>query len=359
MTKRDYYEILGIARDASPKEIKQAYRRLAMELHPDRNPGNTEAEEKFKEAAEAYDVLNNPEKRQIYDRFGHEGLQGQTGFTGVEDIFSSFGDIFSDFFGGDIFGGRRRSTKPPRPARGADLRYDLVLTFEESLTGAKKEIEVTQLRRCAECDGIGAAPGTQPEACATCSGQGQVVQRTGFMTLSTTCPACGGRGSWIPEPCSDCDGTGRAPYTRSVTAMVPAGVGTGMRLRLAGEGEHPETGGDPGDLYVFIEVSPHGELEREGEDLWYFANVPFTQAILGWELDVNLPEEVVKAKIPPGTQPGDEIRISGKGVPRIGRDGAGDLVLKVDVELPRELDDEERELLETFSRLHYGQEKEN
>ncbi|MCP4599507.1 MAG: molecular chaperone DnaJ [Proteobacteria bacterium] len=354
MAKRDYYEILGISRDASIKEIKQTYRRMAMELHPDRNPGDHEAEERFKEAAEAYDVLINPEKREIYDRFGHEGLHGQTGFTGVEDIFSSFGDIFSDFFGGDVFSGRRRSSQPPRPARGADLRYDLRLTFEEAMRGAKKQIDLTQLRRCQDCDGIGAAPGSQPEVCSTCNGQGQVIQRTGFMTLSTTCPACVGRGMWIPNPCEHCNGTGRAPFSRTVTATVPAGVGTGMRLRLAGEGEHPEsgTGREPGDLYIFIEVESHDRFERDDDDLHYLVTIPYTRAILGHVVEIQLPDELVCADIPPGAQPGEEIRVKGKGVPYIGRSGAGDLVITVSVELPRNLTDEEIELLKQLDSLH-------
>ncbi|MDJ0764813.1 MAG: molecular chaperone DnaJ [Myxococcota bacterium] len=350
MTKRDYYEILGISRDASAKEIKQAYRRLAMTLHPDRNPDDTAAEDKFKEAAEAYDVLSNPEKREIYDRFGHEGLHGQTGFTGVEDIFSSFGDIFSEFFGGDIFRGRRHS-RPSRPARGADLRYNLKLTFEESMSGAKKLIEVEQLRRCQACDGVGAAPGTQPEICTTCSGQGQVVQRSGFMTLSTTCPACRGRGTWIPSQCPTCHGTGCAPFKRSVTATVPAGIGTGMRLRLAGEGEHPETGGEPGDLYIFVEVEPHEKLERDGNDLRYAVTVPYTQAILGQRIEVELPGEVCHTDLPPGIQPGEEISISGKGVPYIGRSGSGDLIVTVHVTLPQHPNDRERELLQELEDI--------
>ncbi len=350
MAKRDYYEILGISRDASLREIKQAYRRLAMELHPDRNPDDPKAEEQFKEAAEAYDVLSNPEKREIYNRFGHEGLQGQTGFSGVEDIFSHFGDIFSEFFGGDIFSGRRRS-RPPRPSRGSDLRYDLELTFEESITGVKKNIELTQLHRCMDCDGIGAAPNTHPEACTTCGGHGQVVQRTGFMTLATTCPACGGKGTWIPNPCSKCNGTGRAPFNRSVTATVPAGIDTGMRLRLAGEGEHPETGGDPGDLYIFIKVVPDGRFVREGYDLHCEVPVPYTRAILGYKAEVEIVDKVVKVEFRPGTQPGDQIRVKGKGVPHVDRSGAGDLVVSAKVELPTELSAKEKELLLKLDRF--------
>jgi molecular chaperone DnaJ len=350
MPKRDYYDILGVTRDADQRQIKQAYRRLAMELHPDRNPGNPDAEERFKEAAEAYDVLSNPEKREIYDRFGHEGLHGQTGFTGVEDIFTHFGDLFSDFFGGDLFGGHRRS-RPPRPVRGADLRYDLEISFEESIRGTKKKIELTQLRRCDDCEGSGSEPGTTPDMCVTCAGHGQVVQRTGFMTLTTTCPSCSGRGSIITAPCPRCDGTRRAPYTRTVTATVPSGVDSGMRLRLAGEGEHPETNGDPGDLYIFIEVAPHSRLEREGNDLRLTVEVPYTRAILGDKLSIELVDEEVEIALPAGSQPGDEIRIEGRGVPYVGRSGRGDLVIDVKVTLPIEPEGEERELLERLDRL--------
>lgn len=350
MSKQDYYEILGIPRTATEREIKQSYRRLAMELHPDRNPDNPEAEERFKKAAEAYDVLSNPEKREIYDRYGHEGLQGQTGFTGVEDIFSSFGDIFSDFFGGDIFGGRRRS-RPPRPARGADLRYDLELTFAEALRGTKKELTLQHLRKCEVCDGTGAAKGTTPEACPTCGGHGQVIQRTGFMTLATTCPACNGKGVWIPTPCETCEGTGRAPFSKSVTAVVPAGVDTGMRLRLAGEGEHPEGGGEPGDLYVFINVAPHEDFERDGNDLYGKVRVSYIQAILGHRLTFNLIDEQIVLDLPPGTQPGEEIRIPGKGAPRVGRGTTGDLIVIVEVALPRHLSERERDLLHQLDAL--------
>jgi molecular chaperone DnaJ len=344
MSKKDYYEILGVSRDATDKEIKQSYRRLAMELHPDRNPNNPEAEERFKEAAEAYDVLSNPEKREIYNRYGHDGLGGHSGFTGVEDIFSSFGDIFSEFFGGDIFGGRRRS-RPPRSTRGADLRYDLKLTFKEAFRGTKKELKLNQMRRCQACDGIGTAPGTKPEVCPTCGGHGQVVQRTGFMTLATTCPACEGRGTFIPDPCDVCKGSGRAPFSRTVTAMVPAGVGTGMRLRLAGEGEHPETGGEAGDLYIFITVEEDPRLEREGNDLYTEVTLSYIEAILGHKTTLQVVEEQVPIQIPTGTQPGEEIRIRGKGVPYVGKKEAGDLVVRVNVQLPQSITKNERDLL--------------
>ncbi|MCK9459191.1 MAG: molecular chaperone DnaJ [Proteobacteria bacterium] len=348
--KRDYYEILGVPRDADARQIKQSYRRLAMEHHPDRNPDRPDAEERFKEAAEAYEVLSNPEKREIYDRFGHEGLHGQPGFSGVDDIFTHFGDIFSDFFGGDLFGGRRRS-RPPRPARGADLRYDLQITFEEAIRGIKKKIEVSQLRTCEACGGDGAAAGTTPEACRTCQGTGQVVQRAGFMTLATMCPSCSGKGTVVGVPCEACHGIGRAPYTRSVTASVPAGVDTGMRLRLAGEGEHPEHGGEPGDLYIFIEVAPHATLVREGNDLLADVTVPFTKAILGHTVTVELVDEEIEVEIPPGSQPGRQIVLEGKGVPYVGRSGRGDLVVTLRIELPERVDGKSRELLAQLDKL--------
>ncbi len=350
--KRDYYEVLGVARDADARQIKQAYRRLAMEFHPDRNPDRPDAEDRFKEGAEAYEVLSNPEKREIYDRFGHEGLHSQPGFSGVDDIFTHFGDIFSDFFGGDLFGGRRRS-RPPRPARGADLRFDLQITFEEALRGTKKKVEISQLRRCDACAGNGAAAGTTPEACRTCQGSGQVVQRAGFMTLATTCPACSGRGTVVQAPCEKCGGTGRSPHTRAVTATVPAGVDTGMRLRLAGEGEHPESGGESGDLYIFIEVLPHDRLVREGNDLLVDVSVPFTKAMLGHTVRVDLVDESLDVEIPAGIQPGQQIVLEGKGVPYVGRPGRGDLVVTLKIELPTRLDKKARQLLAELDDLLY------
>jgi molecular chaperone DnaJ len=350
--KRDYYEVLGVSRDADARQIKQSYRRLAMEFHPDRNPDRPDAEERFKEAAEAYEVLSNPEKREIYDRFGHEGLHGQPGFSGVDDIFTHFGDIFSDFFGGDLFGGRRRS-RPPRPARGADLRYDLQIAFEEAFCGTKKKVEISQLRHCDACGGSGATAGTTPEACHTCQGSGQVVQRAGFMTLATTCPTCSGKGAVVREPCEKCGGMGRAPYTRTVTATVPAGVDTGMRLRLAGEGEHPEHGGESGDLYIFIEVLPHERLVREGNDLFVDVTVPFTKAMLSHSVRVELIDETLEVEVPPGIQPGQQIVLKGKGVPFVGRSGSGDLVVALKIELPAKLDKKARDLVTELDELLY------
>ncbi|MDD5307348.1 MAG: molecular chaperone DnaJ [Deltaproteobacteria bacterium] len=350
MAKRDYYEILCVSRGADMREIKQAYRRLAMELHPDRNPDNHEATERFKEAAEAYDVLSNTEKRELYDRFGHDGLHGQTGFSGVEDIFTHFGDVFSDFFGGDFFGARRRS-RPPRAARGADLRYDLTISFEDALRGVKRKLDIAHLHRCPDCEGTGAAAGTAPEACPICGGHGQVVQRSGFMTLTTICPKCAGAGTWVATPCGRCNGAGRAQYTRTVTATVPPGVDTGMRLRLAGEGQHPESNGTPGDLYVFIHVEPHELLERDGDDLHCELTVPYTRAILGHTAEIPVVDEVVRVEIPRGVQPGDRVRVKGKGAPHVGRSGNGDLVVSVRVALPREPSEGELSLLEQIERL--------
>jgi len=351
MAKRDYYEVLGVTRAASEKEIKQAYRRLALQHHPDRNADDAAAVELFKEASEAYEVLSNPEKREIYDRFGHDGLRGQTGFSGVEDVFTHFGDIFSDFFGGEVFGGRR-SSRPPRPTRGADLRYDLTLTLEEAVQGTRKELDVSQLGACDACQGSGSAPGTRPELCGTCGGTGQVVQRTGFMTLATPCPTCRGSGTRILHPCPACHGAGRSRRDRRVTATVPAGVDAGMRLRLAGEGERPDGGGVPGDLYVFIDVAPHERFEREGRDLLCRVEVPFTRALLGTEVEVDVFGTTVKVRIPAGSQPGARLQVPGHGVPRVGRaEERGDLVVELVVTLPTRLEGKARELVQKLDKL--------
>jgi molecular chaperone DnaJ len=352
MAKRDYYEILNIPKDAAEKTIKQAYRKLALKLHPDRNPDNKEAEEQFKEAAEAYDVLSNPEKRSIYDRYGHEGLQGQqSGFSGMEDIFSHFGDIFSDFFGGDIFGANRRSTRPPRPPRGSDLRVNLTITFEEAFLGAKKKIEINQRRTCKKCNGTGSAPGSEVKTCHVCNGHGQVIQRTGFMTLASPCPNCGGSGTVITSPCPKCDGTGMEPFSRSVTASVPAGVDSGMRLSLAGEGEKPKVG-DPGDLYVFIRVQDHKYLIRDENDIYYKLTLPYTKAALGHTVKIKLVDETIDVKIPAGTQPDEIITVKEKGFPYVGHDERGDLKIVVKVTIPDKISSKEKKLLQNLDTFY-------
>ncbi|MBN2529179.1 MAG: molecular chaperone DnaJ [Deltaproteobacteria bacterium] len=347
MEKRDFYEVLDVNKSADAKTIKQAYRRLALKFHPDKNPGDKSAEEKFKEAAEAYDVLSNDEKRRIYDRYGHAGLSGQSsGFSGMDDIFSHFGDIFSDFFGGDIFGGRR-STRPPRPPRGADMKVQMDVTFEEAFLGTRKKIELTQRKKCSECDGSGSAPGSYPETCGTCQGHGQVVQRTGFMTMVTPCPDCSGKGTVITSPCKKCDGSGKEPFNRSVTATIPAGVDTGMRLRLAGEGEKPEVG-DPGDLYVFIRVEESPHLVRDHDDLHFEADVSFKDAILGTTIKIPLVDETIEVDLPAGVQPGDIVSIDGKGMPHIGTSHRGNLHINIKVTLPTKITAAQRKILEQF-----------
>ena len=263
MRKRDYYEVLGVSRDAGEEEIKSAYRKLALKYHPDRNPGDKKAEENFKEAAEAYEVLRDSEKRQIYDRFGHEGLEGRgfTGFSGFEDIFSSFGDIFEGFFG---FGGKRG--RGPRARQGRSLRYDMELTLEEAFSGKEEHIVFNRLDTCQTCNGSGLRPGSEPEICATCQGRGQVIRSQGFFQISSTCPACHGQGQIISDPCKDCGGDGTVSIERKISVRIPPGVDTGSQLRLSGEGEPGELGGPSGDLFVVIRVRQHDFFTREGDD---------------------------------------------------------------------------------------------
>jgi len=349
MYKRDYYEVLGVSPNATQEEIKKAYRRLALRYHPDRNPGDKEAEEKFKEAAEAYEVLRDPEKREIYDRFGHEGLEGRgfRGFSGFEDIFSSFSDIFEEFFG-------FRTGRPRRsygPVQGKSLRYDLELTLEEAFSGKEEEIVFTRLTICRACEGRGLEPGTEPELCPTCQGQGQVIRSQGFFQISTTCPACRGEGQIITSPCHDCHGQGKVHTERRITVKIPAGVDTGSQLRLRGEGEPGEYGGPPGDLFVVIHVKEHEFFGREGDDLICQLPISFVQAALGDQ--ITIPgldgDEEIEVKIPPGTQPEQILRIPGKGMPRLNGRGRGDLFVKVMVKIPERLTPRQRELLEAFA----------
>jgi molecular chaperone DnaJ len=345
----DYYELLGVDRDTQAPALKKAYRKLAMRYHPDRNPGDSAAEDRFKEISEAYEVLSDPEKRRVYDRFGHEGLKGQ-GFGGfshgnVEDIFSQFGDIFGDFFGG----GRGRARGP---RRGAHLRFDLTLTMQECLTGIEKEIEVTRRLPCKPCSGSGAEPGTLPERCATCGGAGKVSVGRGFITMATTCPQCRGRGQTISSPCKKCRGSGTTERRDKLSVRVPAGVDSGMKLRLTNKGEDSPDGGTPGDLFVVLTVQPHKRFEREGSELISEVTVDYLDAILGAEVPFETLDEGITLTIEPGTQPGTILRLRGHGMPFIdGRPGRGDLHLQVVVRIPEQISDAQREGLEQLRAL--------
>jgi len=348
-TRRDYYEILGVEHSASDDEIKKSYRKLAMQYHPDRNPDNAEAEERFKEAAEAYEVLSDPEKREIYNRYGHEGLNGTgyRGFSGFEDIFSSFGDIFGDVFG---FGpGRSRSRTSARA--GADLRYDLRISFMDAALGTKTEITLEKYTRCPSCSGSGCAPGTSPQVCSRCQGRGQVTQSSGFFSISSTCPQCRGQGMIITTPCPECAGIGKVKASKTVQLKIPAGVETGSRLRLRGEGEEGDFGGPNGDLYVFIETEPHEFFERNGDDLYCQLPITFVQAALGSNVEVRTLEGSEKLKIPRGTQTGRTFRIKGKGIAHVRGYGRGDQIIETVVTVPTRLTKKQEELLKEFEKL--------
>ncbi len=347
--KRCYYEILEVERNASDEEIKKNYRRLAMQFHPDRNPGDKEAEERFKEAAEAYEVLSDPQKRSIYDQYGHEGLSGTgyRGFSGFEEVFSSFGSIFEDIFG--MGGGRTRSRMAPRA--GADLRYDLKISFMDAAFGATRDIEVEKYERCETCQGDGAAPGSSPETCRYCRGRGQVTQSSGFFSVSTTCPQCRGQGTVITHPCKSCRGTGRTRITKTVQLKIPAGVETGSRLRLRGEGESGDQGGPPGNLYVFIYVDPHEFFERNEDDLYCRVPISFVQAALGGTVEVPTLNGTEKLKIPRGTQSGKTFRLKGKGIPHLRGFGRGDQIIETVVAIPTNLTRRQEDLLREFARL--------
>jgi molecular chaperone DnaJ len=349
MLKRDYYEILGVDRGGSNEQIKKAYRKLALKYHPDRNPGDKEAEEKFKEAAEAYEVLRDSGKRSIYDQFGHEGLQGTgfTGFGGFEDIFSAFGDIFDDFFG---FGSRRRSTRTAaRP--GADLLYDLRIDFTEAVFGTEKEIDIPTSAACEPCEGTGRQPGTDEEVCPMCHGQGQILQSQGFFRISTTCHRCGGQGRIIASPCTPCGGTGQQKVTNKVLVKVPAGVDTGTRLRIPNRGEGGYRGGPPGDLYVRLHVEPHEFYERDGNHLYCQIPVSMAQAALGDTIEIQTLDGNRSVEIPPGTQNGELIRLKGEGVPNLRGYGRGDLHLDIRARTPVNLNKRQQELLQEFIEI--------
>ncbi len=355
MNKRDYYETLGVSRNAGEEEIKKAYRKLALKYHPDRNAGDKEAEERFKEAAEAYEVLRDPQKRRIYDTYGHEGLQnsGFSGFRGFDEIFSSFGDIFQDFFSFG-FSGTRRTKSAARP--GNDLVYDMTLTFEEAVFGTEKDIEIETLVECSGCEGSGAAPGTQESTCPMCHGSGQVVQSQGFFRISTTCGRCQGTGRVLTSPCNQCRGQGRVRQVKRVQVRIPAGVDTGTRLRLRGEGESGYRRGQPGDLYVRLEVRPHEFFERDGDNLYGKVPISFVQAILGDQIEVPTLDGRKAIQVEPGTQPGHVSRFPGEGVPRLRGNGRGDLFIELEVTIPKHVGERQAEILREFMDLEAAKE---
>jgi molecular chaperone DnaJ len=350
MSKRDYYEVLGLSKNASEADIKKAFKRLAMKHHPDRNPDAPESLERFKEAKEAYDVLSDAQKRAAYDQFGHAGVDpsmgaGGAGFGGFGG--GSFSDIFGDVFG-DIFGGGRGGGA--RSNRGADLRYNLEISLEEAVAGTTVKIRVPTLAECTVCGGSGAKPGTQPRTCPTCGGMGQVRMQQGFFSVQQTCPRCHGRGSVIDEPCSACGGQGRVQEQKTLSVKIPAGVDTGDRIRLAGEGEAAAKGGRPGDLYVQVQIKPHDIFTREDSNLFCEVPIGFTTAALGGELGVPTLDGKVVLKIPAGTQTGKLFRLRAKGVTPVRGGPAGDLLCRVLVETPVNLTTEQEDLLRQFEQ---------
>ncbi|ART83521.1 molecular chaperone DnaJ [Oceanisphaera profunda] len=349
MSKRDYYEVLGVSKDADEREIKKAYKRMAMKYHPDRNKTDADAIDKFKEASEANEVLTDPQKRAAYDQFGHDAVNGQQGGHGHGG--GDFGDIFGDVFG-DIFGGGQR--RQQRAARGSDLRYNMELTLEEAVRGVTKEIKVPTLVGCDVCDGSGAKAGTQANTCSTCHGHGQVQMRQGFFTVQQPCPHCRGKGKIITDPCHKCHGEGRYQKTKTLSVKIPAGVDTGDRIRLSGEGEAGESGAPAGDLYVQMHVRDHEIFVRDGSNLYCEVPISFTASALGGEVEVPTLDGRVKLKIPAETQTGRSFRLKGKGV-RSARNGqVGDLVCKVYVETPVSLTEEQKALLQQLEDSYIG-----
>ena len=352
MSKRDYYEVLGVSRTATDQEIKSAYRRLAMRHHPDKNPNDATAEEKFKEAAEAYAVLSEAEQRRRYDRFGHAGVSSSAGASWGAPGFGGIEDILGDLFGfGDVFGGARTSSRRSAAQRGADLRYDLEITLEEAANGMTAQLRIPRLETCEKCKGVGAAPGTQPESCQTCGGTGQVRYQQGFFSVARTCHLCRGAGRVIGTPCTDCKGVGRIEREKSMEVKIPAGVETGSRLRVQGEGESGTSGGPTGDLYVVIHVAEHKRFERQGSNLYLSVPVTFAQAALGAEIPVETLDNQQALKIPMGTQTGTVFRLKGQGMPVLGGRGRGDLFVSVTVITPTSLTREQRRLLEQLAQV--------
>ena len=355
--KRDYYEVLGVDRSADGETIKKAYRKLALDNHPDRNPGNAEAERRFKDAAEAYAVLSDAQKKARYDQYGHAGVDGNGGgasFHSAEDIFAAFGDLFGGGGGGGGFfeqffgGGGRRG----RGRRGASLKVDLELTLEEVATGVKKTIELKRPKTCTTCDGSGSKPGTKKKTCATCKGHGEVIRSQGFFQLRQVCPTCQGQGEQILDPCTRCEGRGRVLEEAPINLTIPPGIETGHAERIAGHGEPGDGGAPPGDLVVVVHVKEHDVFTRYGDDLLMQTRISFRQAVIGDEIEIpTVTGDTVAMKIPAGTQPGERLRIRNHGLPRADGYGRGNLVVQVQIDVPKKITAEQQELLARFDEL--------
>jgi molecular chaperone DnaJ len=346
--KRDYYEVLGVSKDAASDDIRKAYKAAALKYHPDRNPGDKDAETSFKEATEAYSVLSDGDKRQTYDRFGHAGLEGRGGFdfshAGMGDILSQFQDLFADFFGG--FGGSSRQGR--NADRGQDVQVDVTVTLKDAMIGSKREVNVRGVAHCDSCGGSGAGPGSRPERCSTCGGSGQVATQRGFLMFATTCHRCGGRGQTISSPCSSCNGQGRVERQKKVLVSIPAGIDSGQRLRVPGQGMTGRAGAPQGDLYVDVQVEEDPKFQREGNDLATQIQVQFGTATLGGRSEIQLPDDTrINVTVEPGTQPGTVVTMRGHGMPRLDqRGGRGNLHVVVSVNVPKKISKKARKLLE-------------